>query len=113
MTEREAIDVCPICNGSEWVCENHPHIEWAGLSGKEECCGGAGMPCRLCNHEMSCAGWSHEAAKAEREAILALLRKEAAREISRGLHENYCAAEALEDAAKAIEAGQHLEKQDG
>jgi hypothetical protein len=48
----------------------------------------------------------------EREAIVAWLRKEAAREISRGLHENYCAAEALEDAAKAIEAGQHLENKD-
>ena len=48
----------------------------------------------------------------EREAIVAWLRKEADHQNAFHLHENYCAAEALEDAAKAIEAGQHLENKD-
>lgn len=112
MIEREAIGVCPICNGSEWVCENHPHIEWAGLSGKEECCGGAGMPCRLCNHEMSCAGLSHQAAKAEREAIVAWLRKEAKDHLESGYEEVFMVYAAFTYAVNAILAGQHLENKD-
>ncbi len=37
---------CPNCNGTLWVCENHPNQE------AHECvfCGGAGMPCE-CNPE--------------------------------------------------------------
>jgi hypothetical protein len=37
---------CPFCGGGLWVCENHPHIAWHDGDG---CCGGAGMPCRICN----------------------------------------------------------------
>lgn len=39
---------CPICEGTGWVCENHRNIAWAGMTGKTECCGGAGAPCE-CN----------------------------------------------------------------
>lgn len=39
---------CAICENERWVCENHPNIAWPGMTGKEECCGGAGMPC-VCN----------------------------------------------------------------
>lgn len=37
---------CMTCNGEGWVCENHPLNKWD--EGDQECCGGAGMPCR-CN----------------------------------------------------------------
>lgn len=44
---------CPRCEGLGWVCENHPDVPWAGMTGEPMCrgaegCGGAGMPCR-CN----------------------------------------------------------------
>lgn len=37
---------CLICKDEGWVCENHPEIAWNG--GEQECCGGAGSPCK-CN----------------------------------------------------------------
>ncbi|WP_082746355.1 hypothetical protein [Sphingomonas sp. CCH5-D11] len=45
MTEDHA---CDICQDHGWVCENHPFVAWAGMTGAEECCGGAGAPC-CCN----------------------------------------------------------------
>lgn len=47
----ESEQICRNCEGSGWVCENHPCIAWYGLSGKFRCCGGAGMPCQVCNNE--------------------------------------------------------------
>jgi hypothetical protein len=40
---------CGNCYSSGWVCESHPDKPW--LVGKEEKqhCGGAGMPCAICN----------------------------------------------------------------
>lgn len=40
--------ICTICEDTGWVCENHPKVAWAGITGKKECCGGAGEPC-VCN----------------------------------------------------------------
>lgn len=40
------MEPCKICQGQLWVCENHPDVPWD--DGKQECCGGAGMPCE-CN----------------------------------------------------------------
>ena len=37
---------CETCGGEMWVCENHPDKAWGEGDG---CCGGAGMPCRICN----------------------------------------------------------------
>lgn len=54
MTLRKMSDVdradpkCLICDGHGWVCENHPLVPWAPLTGQPECCGGAGAPC-TCN----------------------------------------------------------------
>lgn len=42
------MDVCEHCQDTGYVCENHPEHAWAGVTGAEECCGGAGMPCTLC-----------------------------------------------------------------
>ncbi|SDF02264.1 hypothetical protein SAMN05216337_104283 [Bradyrhizobium brasilense] len=40
-------DDCPICDGTRWVCENHPDRPWQG---ERACtCGGAGAPCPACN----------------------------------------------------------------
>lgn len=33
---------CTNCDGTKWVCENHPEVPWRDGEG---CCGGAGMPC--------------------------------------------------------------------
>ena len=38
---------CAICEGTGWVCENHPATPWEGPDACD--CGGAGMPCRICN----------------------------------------------------------------
>jgi hypothetical protein len=39
---------CPICEGTKWVCENHPEKPWTDTSPRGcEC--GAGMPCPRCN----------------------------------------------------------------
>jgi hypothetical protein len=41
------MSTCPKCNGQVWVCENHPDHPWIG---DDACrCGGAGMPCPVCN----------------------------------------------------------------
>lgn len=37
---------CEVCGGEFWVCENHPGQSWKDGDG---CCGGAGMPCPVCN----------------------------------------------------------------
>lgn len=37
---------CETCNGTGWVCENHPLTPWG--QGADECDCGAGMPC-ACN----------------------------------------------------------------
>jgi hypothetical protein len=40
---------CLNCQDQRWVCENHPHVSWNPDNGGADCCGGAGMPCELCN----------------------------------------------------------------
>jgi hypothetical protein len=43
---------CPHCAGDGWVCENHPERPWEGSRLQNACtCGGAGMPCGLCNRD--------------------------------------------------------------
>lgn len=38
---------CARCENCRWVCENHPDRPWEG---ERACgCGGAGMPCPVCN----------------------------------------------------------------
>ncbi|MFG3598318.1 hypothetical protein [Bradyrhizobium sp. RDI18] len=38
---------CLLCEGSGWVCENHPDQPWEG---EHTCgCGGAGARCPTCN----------------------------------------------------------------
>src|SRR5262249_30991492 len=44
------MDKCPRCDGSRWVCEAHEDRPWEGAdSPRAYKCGGAGMPCGLCN----------------------------------------------------------------
>lgn len=50
----ESKQLCEICGGEGWVCENHPNVGWNG--GEAGCCGGAGSPCK-CN--TSNPPWSH------------------------------------------------------
>jgi len=42
---------CEVCGGARWVCEDHPDKPWDGASDREDAChcGGAGMPCQVCN----------------------------------------------------------------
>ena len=43
---------CDVCGGGAlWVCEDHPNKPWDGASDREDAChcGGAGMPCLVCN----------------------------------------------------------------
>lgn len=40
---------CLNCESTGWVCENHPHVSWGE---GDNCCGGAGDPCPVCNTEM-------------------------------------------------------------
>lgn len=42
---------CKNCHDEYWVCEVHPDMVWGGTSAREDAChcGGAGMPCRICN----------------------------------------------------------------
>ena len=41
---------CSVCDGTGWVCENHPDRPWRGPSpGADGCECGAGMPCEHCN----------------------------------------------------------------
>ena len=43
---------CPHCDDQRWVCENHPDRPWDLADSPRACkCGGAGMPCELCNNE--------------------------------------------------------------
>lgn len=50
---------CANCEGSGWVCENHPDRPWEGATAPGEGCGcGAGAPCPVCQHEMSCAPYA-------------------------------------------------------
>jgi hypothetical protein len=37
---------CVNCDDCFWVCENHADQPWGE---GDECCGGAGMPCPVCN----------------------------------------------------------------
>ncbi|WP_036017752.1 hypothetical protein [Bradyrhizobium sp. WSM1743] len=37
---------CELCEGTHWVCENHPDRPWDG----PKACGGAGAPCPVCNN---------------------------------------------------------------
>lgn len=40
---------CFLCDGTGWVCENHPEQPWGGMTSTREACEcGAGAPCR-CN----------------------------------------------------------------
>lgn len=47
---------CANCDGSRWVCENHPDRPWEGMSAPGEGCGcGAGAPCPCCDLERAAA----------------------------------------------------------
>jgi hypothetical protein len=39
--------VCPTCDNTGWVCDEHCHRPWLGP--KACCCGAAGLPCLICN----------------------------------------------------------------
>jgi hypothetical protein len=44
---------CEACDDTGWVCENHPDrpSECGGNASALACrCGGAGMPCLMCNN---------------------------------------------------------------
>ena len=43
-----ADNACANCAGERWVCENHDSEPWTGAD--QRCCGGAGMPCPVCNN---------------------------------------------------------------
>src|SRR4051812_14398200 len=46
-TDGEPDVACARCDGTHWVCENHPKRPW---DGPKACgCGGAGEPCPDCN----------------------------------------------------------------
>ncbi len=42
---------CEVCGGARWVCEDHTDKPWDGASNRPDAChcGGAGMPCMVCN----------------------------------------------------------------
>ena len=40
--------LCPACDGMRWVCEEHTDRPW-GAHPRACQCGGAGMPCLVCN----------------------------------------------------------------
>lgn len=42
---KDLVPPCPRCGGKKWVCEVHDDQPWP-----HEGCGGAGMPCPLCQH---------------------------------------------------------------
>lgn len=46
--ERDRLEhTCPCCDGTGWVCEDHPDQPW---DGPHACtCGAAGAPCPHCN----------------------------------------------------------------
>ena len=37
---------CENCQDEGWVCEGHHDVPF---DGNNKCCGGAGIPCKLCN----------------------------------------------------------------
>jgi hypothetical protein len=37
---------CNNCKDEAWVCEDHHDVPF---DGNNNCCGGAGMPCKVCN----------------------------------------------------------------
>jgi hypothetical protein len=39
---------CENCDGTGWVCENHPNLPWDSKNAASCDCG-AGMPCGVCN----------------------------------------------------------------
>jgi len=51
---------CANCDGTGWVCEDHPEVPW--LYG-ENCCGGAGSPC-ACNPLLTNTGNGEDYEKA-------------------------------------------------
>ncbi len=107
---------CLNCEGTGWVCEDHPDNAWPGLTGNPRCCGGAGSPCGACNLEMAASGY----VSAERAAIVGYLRSEAemrdrlAEEHPNRLGQAYNRnrAVALHMAADAIESSAHLTPQE-
>lgn len=46
---------CLTCLDTGHVCERHPDHAWGGLTG-DDCCGGAGMPCRACCSDIPADG---------------------------------------------------------
>ncbi|MBR0855685.1 hypothetical protein [Bradyrhizobium liaoningense] len=38
---------CARCDNARWICENHPERPWLGERACD--CGGAGVPCPICN----------------------------------------------------------------
>jgi hypothetical protein len=53
----EAVAACSNCEGSGWVCEDHPDRPWEGTSAPGEGCDcGAGSPCPCCNLRMAAVG---------------------------------------------------------
>ncbi len=52
-------EVCHVCDGGMWVCENHADRPWGGTSSRDDACEcGAGMPCGACNLRMASDGYS-------------------------------------------------------
>jgi len=50
LTETAENICCPNCDGSRWVCGNHPDRPWKGVSALANACEcGDGMPCPMCN----------------------------------------------------------------
>ncbi|MCZ6468042.1 MAG: hypothetical protein O6499_00145 [Candidatus Dadabacteria bacterium] len=44
-SDERKISICANCDGTGWVCEDHPEVPW---NDGKNCCGGAGSPCS-CN----------------------------------------------------------------
>jgi len=48
---------CGRCDGTGWVCENHPFRPWGPDSKRLDACDcGAGAPCPICNTLNPCLG---------------------------------------------------------
>jgi hypothetical protein len=43
--------ICGTCQGARWVCEDHPDRPWGSTHPNGCRCGGAGMPCPVCNNK--------------------------------------------------------------
>ncbi|MEO8596430.1 MAG: hypothetical protein ABI759_24135, partial [Candidatus Solibacter sp.] len=53
-TPRETVGMAAeykACGGTGWVCEDHDNKPWGDASTSDDAChcGGAGMPCPMCN----------------------------------------------------------------